>query len=54
MKKDIINYSYIVIDIKFWHSVKPFLLDKIKSRENIILVNNGKITSDEGGEENTI
>ena len=30
----------------FWHTVKPLLTDKNKSRENIILVTNEQITSD--------
>ena len=32
---------------KFWHAGKPFLSDKFKSRENIILANYEEITSDE-------
>ena len=39
-EKDITNNR------KFWHTFKPFLTDKNKCRENIILVNNEKITSD--------
>ena len=30
----------------FWHTVKPLQTDKNKSRENINLVTNEKITSD--------
>ena len=32
---------------KFWHTVKPFLSDKVKSREAIILVDNENIKSNE-------
>lgn len=32
---------------KFWHTLKPFLLDKSKSKEPIILVNNEDIKSKE-------
>ena len=39
---------------KFWYTVKPFLLDKIKSRENSILVNNERITSDKVEVANTL
>ena len=42
-----LNEKDITDNRKFWHTVKPFLLDKIKSKENIIFVNNVKITSDE-------
>ena len=42
-----VNEKDITDNSKFWHTVKPFLSDKIKSRENIILVNNEEITSDE-------
>ena len=38
----------------FWYTVKPFLLNKIKSRENIILVNNKRITADEVEVANTL
>ena len=40
-EKDITNSS------KSWHTVKLFLADEIKFRENIILVRNKKITSDD-------
>ena len=44
-----------VIDNRnFWYTVKPFLLDKIKSRENIILVNNERITPNEVKVANTL
>ena len=33
--------------MKFWHTVKPFLLGKVKSKETIILVNNDNIESKE-------
>ena len=36
------------------HTVKTFLIDKIQSWENIILVNNEKITSDEVEVANTL
>ena len=39
---------------KFWYTVKHFLSDKIKSRENIILVNNEKIISVEWKVANTL
>ena len=42
-----LNEKDITDNRKFWHTVKPFLLDKIKSTENIIFVNNEKIISDE-------
>ena len=42
-----LNEKDITDNRKFWHTVKPFLLDKIKSTENIIFVNNERITSDE-------
>ena len=38
----------------FWHIVKAFLSDKIKSRENITLVNNESITSKEVEVANTL
>ena len=50
-KREIIFASLIEKDItdsrKFWHAVKPFLSNKIKSRENVILLNNDKITYNE-------
>ena len=39
---------------KFCYTVKPFPLDKIKFRENIILINNEKITPDEVEVANTL
>lgn len=36
----------IAINKKFWHTVKHFLSDKIKFRENILLINNEKIIFD--------
>ena len=38
----------------FWHIVEPFLSDKIKSRENITLVNNESITPKEEEVTNTL
>ena len=38
---------------KFWHTVKPFLSDKVKSREAIILVDNENIKSNENEMANT-
>ena len=32
---------------KFWHTVKPFLSDKVKSKETIILVNSNNVESKE-------
>ena len=41
-----VSCDYDITDNRtFWHIVKPFLSDKIKSRENITLVNNENITS---------
>ena len=37
-----LSKKYITHDRKFWHTVKPFLSDKIKSRESIILVEQKK------------
>ena len=42
-----LNEKDIIDNRKFWHTVKPFLLDKIKSTENTIFVNYEKIKSDE-------
>ena len=41
-----VNEKDITDNRKFWYTAKSFLSDKIKSRENIILVNNEKIISD--------
>ena len=38
---------------KFWHTVKPFFSDKVKSREAIILVNNENTISNENKMANT-
>ena len=38
---------------KFWHTIKPFLSDKVKSKEVIILVNNENIKSNENEMANT-
>ena len=42
-----LNEKEIIDNIKFWHTVKPFLLGKVKSKESIILVNNDNIESKE-------
>ena len=42
-----LNKKDITDNRTFWHIVNPFLSDKIKSRENITLVNNENITSKE-------
>ena len=42
-----LNEKDVTDNRKFWYTLKPFLLDKIKSRENIILVKNERITPDE-------
>ena len=41
-----VNEKDITDNRKFWHTVKPFLSDKVKSRETIILVNDENIESD--------
>ena len=41
------NEKDITDNRKFWHTFKPFLSDKVKSRENITLVNNENIESNE-------
>ena len=38
-----INENDIIDSRKFWQTVKPFLLDKVKPKEPIILVNNDNI-----------
>ena len=48
-----LNEKDIIYNKKFWHTVKLFLSHKIKSRKNIILLNNEKITSNEGEVTNT-
>ena len=42
-----LNENDITDNRKFWHTVKPFLSDKFKSRETITLVNNENIESNE-------
>ena len=42
-----LNEKDITYNKKFWHTVKPFLSDKVKSRETITLVNNENIESNE-------
>ena len=49
-----LNEKDITDSRKFWYTVKHFLSDKIKFRENIILVNNERITSDEWKGANTL
>ena len=49
-----LNEKDITDNGTFWHIVKPFLSDKIKSRENITLVNNQNITSKEVEVANTL
>ena len=49
-----LNDKDITDNRKLWHTVKPFLSEKIKSRENIILVNNEKIISDNVEVTNTL
>ena len=38
-----LNEKDIIYNRKFWHTVKTFMSDEIKSRKNLILVNNEKI-----------
>ena len=42
-----INEKDISDNRKFWQTVKPFISDKIKSKESIILVNDNNIVSNE-------
>ena len=49
-----LNEKDITDNRTFWHIVKPFLSDKIKSREIITLVNNENITSKEAEVANTL
>ena len=42
-----LNEKDITDNWKFWHTVKPFLSDKVKSRETITLVNNENLESNE-------
>ena len=42
-----LNEKTITDNRKFWHTVKPFLSDKVKSKEAIILVNKDNIESKE-------
>ena len=48
-----LNEKDIIDNRKFWHPVKPFLSDKVKSREAIILVDNENIKSNENEMANT-
>ena len=48
-----LNEKDITDNRKFWHTVKPFLSDKVKSREAIILVDNEKIKFNENEMANT-
>ena len=55
-KKDFfarLNETDITGNRKFWHTVKPSLSDKVKSREAIILVDNENIKSNENEMANT-
>ena len=38
-----LNEKEITDNRKFWHTVKPFLSDKVKSKETIIFVNNDNV-----------
>ena len=40
-----LNEKVITNNRKFWHTVKPSLSDKVKSRETITLINNENIAS---------
>ena len=42
-----LNEKDITDNWKFWHTVKNFLSDKVKSRETITLVNNENLESNE-------
>ena len=42
-----LNEKEITNNRTFWHTVKPFLSDKVKSKETIILVNNDNVESKE-------
>ena len=42
-----LNEKEITDNRNFWHTVKPFLSDKVKSKETIILVNNDNVESKE-------
>ena len=48
-----LNEKDITDNRKFWHTVKPFLSDKVKSREATILVDNENIKSNENEMTNT-
>ena len=48
-----LNEKGITNNRKFWHTVKPFLSDKVKSSEAIILVDNKNIKSNENEMANT-
>ena len=49
-----LNGKDITANRTFCYAAKPFLSDKIKSRENTILVHNEKIVSDETEAENSL
>ena len=38
-----LNEKEIIDNGKFWHTVKPFLSDKVKSKETIVLVNSDNV-----------
>ena len=48
-----LNEKDITDNRKFWHNVKPFLSDRVKSREAIISVDNENIKSNENEMANT-
>ena len=49
-----LNEKDITDNRKFWHTVKPFLSDKVKPREAIILVDDENIKSNENEVANTL
>ena len=42
-----LNEKEITDNRKFWHTFKPFLSDKVKSKETIIIINNDNLRSKE-------
>ena len=49
-----LNEKNITDNRKFWQTVKPFLYEKNKSRENITLVKNEDVISDDAEVANTL
>ena len=49
-----LNEKDITNNRKFWHTVKPFLSDKVKSRETITLINNENVASNENEKAKTL